>query len=64
MIGLRMSTDLSDLSTMDEEKMAKMLKLKFYCYIAYLMISIYWSSFFNSRILKENGLEKYKEEDF
>jgi hypothetical protein len=41
-----------------------MLKLKFYSYIAILMISIYWVSYYNSKILKENGLEKYEEDEF
>jgi uncharacterized ion transporter superfamily protein YfcC len=41
-----------------------MLKYKFYSYIAYMMISIYWVSYYNSKLSKNKGLEQFEEEDF
>ena len=41
-----------------------MLKYKFYSYIAYMMISIYWVSYFDSKLSKSKGLEQFEEEDF
>jgi hypothetical protein len=62
-IGLRVWVNPSE-GELSPEKIGMLLKYKFYSYIASLMISLYWVSYFESKLKKNKGLDQFAEKDF